>query len=276
MFSSGRSTGAEHASARSMAMARSGMVCTSQTLALVGRARDAARGRQRVRRRDRGGRGAGRRRAVQHRHRRRLPDARWSAREQSLLALNGTGRAPAGATCAAYRARGVAEMPPQGVLTVTVPGAVDAWCTILERCGTRSLADVLAPAIEYAEGGFPVSEVVAREWGARARAGFLGNDAARRCFAPGGEPPRLGGIVRMPDLAREPARARRRRPRRLLSRRDRRAHRRVPRRERRAPRRATISTRTARPGSSRSRPTTAATACTRCRPARRASSRCSR
>jgi len=126
----------------------------------------------------------------------------WSAAEKRLLALNGTGRAPAGATADEYARRGVREMPAQGVLTITVPGAVDAWCTILERCGTRRLADVLAPAIDYAEHGFPVSEVVAREWGLSARAGFLGNDAARACYAPDGAAPRLGTIARMPDLAR--------------------------------------------------------------------------
>lgn len=126
----------------------------------------------------------------------------WSAAEKKLLALNGTGRAPRRATCDEYARRGLAEMPPQGILTVSVPGAVDAWCTILERCGTRPLGDVLAPAIAYAEDGFPVSEVVSLEWGLSAQAGFLANDAARACFAPGGAPPRLGAIVRFPDLAR--------------------------------------------------------------------------
>jgi gamma-glutamyltranspeptidase/glutathione hydrolase len=126
----------------------------------------------------------------------------WSAREQKLLALNGTGRAPRRATCDEYARRGLGEMPAQGIFTVTVPGAVDAWCTILERCGTRPLGDVLAAAIAYAEDGFPVSEVISLEWGLAAHAGFLGNDAARASFAPGGEPPALGAIVRFPDLAR--------------------------------------------------------------------------
>ena len=126
----------------------------------------------------------------------------WSAAEKKLLALNGTGRAPRRATQAEYARRGVAEMPAQGILTVSVPGAVDAWSTILARCGTRPLGDVLAAAIAYAEDGFPVTEVVALEWGLSAQAGFLGNDAARACFAPGGEPPRLGQVVRFPDLAR--------------------------------------------------------------------------
>ncbi|MEW6268340.1 MAG: gamma-glutamyltransferase [Thermodesulfobacteriota bacterium] len=126
----------------------------------------------------------------------------WSARERTLHALNGTGRAPARATLDEYRRRGLTEVPPLGVLSITVPGAVDAWCTALARFGTRTLADVLAPAIAYAEDGFPVSEVIAREWGLVVRAGWLANDDARRCFAPGGEPPRLGAVVRLPELAR--------------------------------------------------------------------------
>jgi gamma-glutamyltranspeptidase/glutathione hydrolase len=202
MFSSRRSAGGEGASARSVAMARNGMVCTSQTLASSaglavlragGNAFDAAIAAVAVQ-------------GVVEPYNTGLGGdclmLAWSARERRLLALNGTGRAPAAATLAEYRRRGVHEMPPQGVLTVTVPGAVDAWCSILERCGTHALGDVLAPAIDYAEHGFPVSEVVAREWGLSARAGFLGNDAARACFAPGGEPPPLGGVVRLPDLAR--------------------------------------------------------------------------
>jgi len=202
MFSSGRSGGRGVASARSMALGRNGMVCTSQALASSaglamlrsgGNAFDAAIAAVAVQ-------------GVVEPYNTGIGGdclmLAWSATEKRLLALNGTGRAPAGATVEEYARRGVSEMPAQGVLTITVPGAVDAWCTILERCGTRPLADVLAPAIEYAEQGFPVSEVVGREWGLVARAGFLGNDAARACYAPGGAPPRLGQIVRQPDLAR--------------------------------------------------------------------------
>lgn len=185
-----------------MALARNGMVCTSQTLASSaglallragGNAFDAAIAAVAVQ-------------GVVEPYNTGIGGdclmLAWSAAEQKLLALNGTGRAPRRATCAEYARRGLREMPPQGILTVSVPGAVDAWCTILERCGTRTIADVLAPAIGYAEDGFPVSEVVALEWGLSAQAGFLGNDAAHACFAPGGAPPRLGAIVRFPDLAR--------------------------------------------------------------------------
>jgi gamma-glutamyltranspeptidase/glutathione hydrolase len=126
----------------------------------------------------------------------------WSAREQRLFALNGSGRAPAAASAERLREDGRTTMPRQGIETITVPGSVRAWDALLDRFGTLSLGDALAPAIEIAEAGFAVSEVVAHEWGLVARFGFLRNVAATRCFAPGGNAPRLGQIVRMPDLAR--------------------------------------------------------------------------
>jgi gamma-glutamyltranspeptidase/glutathione hydrolase len=124
----------------------------------------------------------------------------WEARTQRLYGLNGSGRAPAAATPQALRERGIDAMPMQGILSVTVPGAVDAWCCALERFGTRSLADVLAPAIHYAEDGFPVSEVIAAQW--QFAAALLQQAEARRAFTIEGRAPQLGEIVRLPALAR--------------------------------------------------------------------------
>jgi gamma-glutamyltranspeptidase/glutathione hydrolase len=124
----------------------------------------------------------------------------WNAAERRLYALNGSGRAPRAATIDAYASRGLRTMPMQGILAVTVPGALDAWETALARFGTRSLADVLAPAIAYAEEGFAVSEVIATEWAFAAA--LLQDDEGRRVYAPQGTPPRLGDVVRLPDLAR--------------------------------------------------------------------------
>ncbi|HZR83621.1 MAG TPA: gamma-glutamyltransferase [Candidatus Binatia bacterium] len=126
----------------------------------------------------------------------------WSARDRELRGYNGSGRSPAAATLDDAARRGAGSGPLRGPLAITVPGAVDAWCALLERFGRRSLADALAPAIEYAEHGFPVSEIVSFEWRLAVRAGFLANEEARRAFAPGGEPPRAGEVVRLPALAR--------------------------------------------------------------------------
>jgi gamma-glutamyltranspeptidase/glutathione hydrolase len=124
----------------------------------------------------------------------------WHAGGQRLYGLNGSGRAPRAATRAALVERGYDHMPMLGMLAVTVPGAVDAWCSALERFGSRSLAEVLAPAVHYAEDGFAVSEIIAAQWGFAA--GLLEQSEARRAFTVDGRAPRLGERVRLPDLAR--------------------------------------------------------------------------
>lgn len=126
----------------------------------------------------------------------------WAAQDERLYALNGSGRAPAAASADRLRAAGLSSMPPQGVDTITVPGAVGAWEALLDRFGTRSLGETLEPSIELAERGFPVTEIIGHEWDLVTQFGFLKNDAAKRCFAPAGSAPELGEIVRFPDLAR--------------------------------------------------------------------------
>jgi gamma-glutamyltranspeptidase/glutathione hydrolase len=124
----------------------------------------------------------------------------WNAADRTLRALNGSGRAPAAASIESLRERGTSDMPMLGILSVTVPGAVDAWCKVVERFGSRPLATILEPAIAYARDGFPVSEIIAEEWSLAA--GLLQNDDARRTFTADGRGPRLGEIVRLPGLAR--------------------------------------------------------------------------
>lgn len=123
----------------------------------------------------------------------------WDPATQTLHGLNGSGRAPRAATREAILARGHDRMPMHGMLPVTVPGAVDAWCEALTRFGRRSLADALAPALAYAGDGFPVSEIIASQWSFAAA--LLQHDDARRAFTIGGRPPRLGEVVRLPELA---------------------------------------------------------------------------
>lgn len=125
----------------------------------------------------------------------------WIAREQKLYALNGSGRAPAGLTIQEVRMRGATtEMPTMGWLPVTVPGAVDGWASLLNRFGTMSFADVLAPAIDYAENGFPVTEVIARGF-AMQQPKLDMNPEAARVFLNRDEPPHVGQILKQPDLA---------------------------------------------------------------------------
>ena len=88
------------------------------------------------------------------------------ARSGQTYAVSGQGTAPALATLASFRARGLDRIPtgpgPQAHLSFTVPGAVDAYLTVLETLGTRTLSEVLAPAVHYAAHGFPMYEYMHR------------------------------------------------------------------------------------------------------------------
>ena len=88
----------------------------------------------------------------------------YEARTGKLYGLNASGWAPAGLTPEFLKAKGFSQMPQNGIDSVTVPGAVDGWTKSLERFGRKRLAEVLAPAIRYAEEGFPVSEICSAGW----------------------------------------------------------------------------------------------------------------
>jgi gamma-glutamyltranspeptidase/glutathione hydrolase len=84
--------------------------------------------------------------------------------ETEIRALNGSGRAAAGADAARLRAEGHAAVPPQSAHAVTVPGAIDAFCHLSQAEGKLGLDALLAPAIHYAEAGVPVAPRVAFDW----------------------------------------------------------------------------------------------------------------
>ena len=83
---------------------------------------------------------------------------------KGLIALNGSGRAPAAATPAWFDKQGIKAIEVTSPHAVTVPGSVDAWATLLQDHGTISLAQALAPAIEAADGGFAVAPRIAHDW----------------------------------------------------------------------------------------------------------------
>jgi len=118
-----------------------------------------------------------------------------------LHALNGSGRAPGCATPDAVRAYGVKTVPERGILSVSVPGAVDAWQTAVERFGTHAFGSLLQPAIEYAENGFVVTPVIAETWKKHAQLFRQSSDSAR-AFLVDGRAPEAGALHCFPDLAR--------------------------------------------------------------------------
>ncbi len=122
----------------------------------------------------------------------------YEAGTDQVTALNGSGRAPAAFTLEEAQRLGLEAIPLTGPLPVTVPGAASGWEALLERHGTMSLADCLAPAIAIAEDGFPVSERISAGW-KRSEAKLSQHREARRVYLP---VPSVGNIHRQTDLAR--------------------------------------------------------------------------
>lgn len=131
----------------------------------------------------------------------------FHAASGQLLALSGQGVAPQRATIEAFRSRGLEKIPtgpgPQAHLSFTVPGVVDACFRLLETYGSKTLAEVLTPAIEYAEQGFPMYEYMHRMLGsADTRAQFdLYPPGGTEVFYPGGSIPAIGDRFVQPRLA---------------------------------------------------------------------------
>ena len=88
----------------------------------------------------------------------------YIAETDELVGLNASGFAPEKTGIDFFQSRGLKSIQTSGPFSVTVPGAVEGWAMLLEKHGTMSLGQVLAPAIEYAEEGFAVSEIIAGTW----------------------------------------------------------------------------------------------------------------
>ena len=125
----------------------------------------------------------------------------WIAKEHRLVAINASGRAGALMTRDALLTRGRKEMPARGIETVTVPGALAGWDELLRKYGTISLAQALAPAIRYAEEGYPVTPIISRDWKG-AEEVLVRDSAAKATFMPGGHAPAPGEWFSNPDYAR--------------------------------------------------------------------------
>ncbi|MDO7906834.1 gamma-glutamyltransferase family protein [Paenibacillus sp. JX-17] len=126
--------------------------------------------------------------------------------EGKLHGLNSSGPAPQSISIEAVKALGHEEMPKFGPVPVTVPGAPAAWAELSRRFGRLSLAETLAPAIRYAEEGYPLAPVLAGFWerGARVFGQVLKGsllDAWRETFTPDGFEPKAGAVWRSPGHA---------------------------------------------------------------------------
>jgi gamma-glutamyltranspeptidase / glutathione hydrolase len=119
---------------------------------------------------------------------------------QPVWGYNGSGRAGAGASLEALMAQGISAIAGDSIHAVTVPGAIDAWAAILAAHGRFCLDRALAPAIHYAERGFPVAARIAWDWAWEV--GKLRADAgAARHYLFDGSAPAGGDVVKLPALA---------------------------------------------------------------------------
>jgi gamma-glutamyltranspeptidase / glutathione hydrolase len=120
----------------------------------------------------------------------------WPSGAAAPIGLIGAGRSGELATVEAVRSRGYEEMPERGILTVTVPGTVEAWGRLLERFGTLGLGAVLGPAASLARDGFVITHQLADFL--KASAELLGRESATHKLYP---PMEAGMVLRNPDLA---------------------------------------------------------------------------
>ena len=131
-----------------------------------------------------------------------VPILIYLATEEKVVSINGHGYAPLAATLEWFKERNIDVMPGDGFLPAVVPSAVDTLILALDRYGKLSLAEVLAPAIELAEKGFPMfgdfrSHIEEQEGRFRQEWHSSG-----KVFLPGGEIPDIGDVFVQKDLAR--------------------------------------------------------------------------
>ncbi|MFM8559370.1 MAG: gamma-glutamyltransferase [bacterium] len=125
----------------------------------------------------------------------------WDPRTGKLHGLNASGASPRGLTADRIPAEKDGTIPLHSPYAWSVPGCVDGWTTLHARFGRLPLERLLAPAIGYADEGFPVSPVIASDW-SRAPARFGDKPGFAEDFMPGGRTPREGELFRNPALAR--------------------------------------------------------------------------
>ena len=132
----------------------------------------------------------------------------WSAKDKKLFGLNGSGLAPMALSAQRVRAMGYEQMPVNGWLPTMVPGAPAAWAALRRRFGRLSMAELMAPAIQYARKGFPVPLNVHRLWVGEAERFKAAAEKEPAVFAPwlayftkDGEAYGPGELFRLPDYA---------------------------------------------------------------------------
>jgi gamma-glutamyltranspeptidase / glutathione hydrolase len=124
----------------------------------------------------------------------------YSAKEKKIKALDASGKSPRAMSLDFCRKSGFKEMPQRGIHSVTVPGAVHGWVTLLSGYGTKTLHEVLQAAIRHAEEGFPVAELTAEQW-KESETRLQADESASINYLINGRTPRAGEIFKNPRMA---------------------------------------------------------------------------
>jgi len=124
----------------------------------------------------------------------------WDPKEKKMYALNASGWSAKAETIEAMKSKGVTKISGSSIYSVTVPGAVAGWEALHKKFGKLPLSVDLAPAISLAENGFPVTEMDSANW-AQYGMPFKDRPAFASVFLPDGTYPRIGQVLRNPDLA---------------------------------------------------------------------------
>ena len=147
----------------------------------------------------------------------------YDAKTGKYYGLNASGWAPAAQSVERLRQKGLRDMPVHGIEPVTVPGSVDGWQKLLDRFGKKKMNEVLAPAIQVAEDGYPVTEWIAQHFASNVDL-LRDNEAAAKTYLISDRAPRLGEVVQQSRSRLVAAANCAGRARRFLSRRNHEAH----------------------------------------------------
>lgn len=124
----------------------------------------------------------------------------WDAETEQLYGLNASGRSPYELTLDYFKENDYESIPALGPLPVSVPGAVDGWFELHNKFGKLPMETILSPAINYARGGFPLTEVIAYYWQRNAEI-LKDFPGFQEIFMPGEKAPQKGDVFKNPYLA---------------------------------------------------------------------------
>jgi gamma-glutamyltranspeptidase/glutathione hydrolase len=124
----------------------------------------------------------------------------WEKKTGKLTGINASGWAPKALTIDYLKGKGISTMPFDGIHSVTVPGCVDGWEKLHKRFGKLPWRDLFQPALYYATNGFPLTEMIQRQW--EREASRLAQDQnARKVYLRDGVVPALGEVTKNLQLA---------------------------------------------------------------------------